>query len=218
MEKTNYCTIDNETFGGCCAPKGAYHIGGLIHDSTGAILGGFNYLIAENYNQINTDEYAKTNFHLYETMRKNGTLTMIDTEEHAIEMIEALLQFYNVKYIMAYNSGFDFTKTQCAKLIENREFIDIWLMALQTIIQYKGYSKFCHENNLRSKSKRTCSTTAEAVYAFLTGNPNYNEEHTAFEDSKIEYEIFLACRRTHKKYTRNTHCMDIKPFNLFPKW
>lgn len=218
MEKIYYSTLDNETFGGAASPKGSYHLGGIIHDGKGKIVCGFNYLIAENYEQINKDEYAKENFERYEEMRANGSATMIDTEEHAVEMVEQLFKFYNVKYVMAYNSAFDLIKTKCAKLIEKREFIDLWLMALETIVQYKSYAKFCHDNNFQSRNKRSCATTAEAVYAFLTNNPKYNEEHTAFEDSKIELFIFMACRRTHKKYTRNIHCMDAKPFALFPRW
>ena len=38
--------------------------------------------------------------------------------------------------------------------------------------------------------------TAEAVYAYITGNPEYSEEHTALEDSKIEAAIlFEAWKR-----------------------
>ena len=33
---------------------------------------------------------------------------------------------------------------------------------------------------------------AETLYAFLTNDPTYVEEHTALEDSKIELEILLA--------------------------
>ena len=36
-------------------------------------------------------------------------------------------------------------------------------------------------------------TTAESFYSFLTNNADYNEEHTALEDSLIELEILKAC-------------------------
>ena len=216
--KNIYCTLDTETFGGAANPKGIYHVAGFIHDRNGEVIAPFNYLIAEHYDEIEKDNYAKKNFHLYLDMVANGNITVIDTEEMAIHAIDALCNYYNVKYMMAYNSVFDFTKTACRELIENREFIDIYLMALQSITHLKKYAKFCYENGFRSSSKKSVATTAETVYAFLTNNVGYREEHTALEDSKIEMQIFLACLKTHKKFTKNCHAWDCKENKCFPKW
>lgn len=216
--KNIYCTLDTETFGGASNPKGIYHVAGFIHDRNGVVIAPFNYLIAEYFDEINKDEYAKKNFHRYVEMIANGSITVIDTETHAIEMIDALCNLYSVKYMMAYNSAFDFGKTSCAKLIENREFIDIYLMTLQTITHIKKYAKFCYENNFKSASGKSVSTTAETVFAYLTSNVNYKEEHTALEDSKIEMQIFLACLATHKKFSKNVHQWDCKKGKSFPKW
>jgi hypothetical protein len=59
------------------------------------------------------------------------------------------------------------------------------------------------------------------VYAFITGNPEFIEEHTALADAMIEMQIFIRCLRTHKKFTKNVHCWDAKgkEYNkCFPKW
>lgn len=218
MKKNIYCTLDTETFGGAVNPKGIYHLGGIIHDREGNILATFNYLIEEHYEEIEKDSYAKKNFHKYLNMIANGIITGIATEEEAVKAVDNLCNFYNVRYMMAFNSGFDFSKTICRQLIEEREFIDIWLMAVQTLTTIKKYSKFCHEHGFKSRSGRTISTTAESFYSYLTGNESYTEEHTAFEDSKIEMEIFLACNRTHKKYTKNQHCFNCEENKYFPKW
>lgn len=218
MTKNIYCTLDTETFGGASNPKGIYHVAGLIHDRDGVIIAPFNYLIAEHYDEIEKDSYAKKNFYRYLEMVENGEITVVDTEETAINAIDALCDYYNVKYMMAYNSAFDFTKTMCCKLIENREFIDIYLMTLQTITGLKKYAKFCRENGFRSSSGKSVATTAESVFAFLTNNVEYKEEHTALEDSKIEMQIFLACLKTHKKYTKNCHAWDCKENKYYPKW
>ena len=216
--KNIYCTLDTETFGGASKPKGIYHIGGFIHDRQGNVLAGFNYVIAEHYEEIQKDSYAKKNFALYEKMVADGVATMIDSEEHAIAMVDALCNFYAVRYMMAFNSGFDYCKTACRDLLEGREFIDIWLMALQTLAIRKKYVEFCRENDLRSRSGKTVSTSAEAMYAYITGNAEYIEEHTALEDAKIEMEIFLACVRSHKAYTKNVHCFDYADsYLLFPR-
>lgn len=212
-----YCTLDTETVGGAANPKGFYHLGGLIHDRKGKVYGCFNYLIADMLNKIQFDNYAKPNMARYEAMLANGNATLIDTEDHAIEMVEALLTYFKVNHIMAYNSSYDFCKTKCANLLAGRTFIDLWLMALQTICQQKRYSKFCADYGLFTK-RGVCRTTAEAVYAFLTDTPAFQEEHTALEDSKIEKYIFEQCVKTHKKYTKNCHCWNMPKGSVkFPK-
>ena len=216
--KNIYCTLDTETFGGASIPDGIYHIAGFIHDREGKILAPFNYLIAEHFDKINADEYAKKNFGRYLQMVADGVVTMVDTEEHAIQMIDALCSCYGVRYMMAYNSVFDFDRTAARALIKNREFIDIYLMALQTITHLKKYRQFCLTNGFQSRSGKSCATSAESIYAFLTNNASYQEEHTALEDSKIEMQIFLACLRTHKKYTKNAHQYNCKENKCFPKW
>lgn len=218
MTKNMYCTLDTETFGGVSNPKGIYHLAGIIHDRQGNIFATFNYLIAEYYEEIEKDDYAKKNFTKYLDMIHNGIVTMISTEKDAISMVNALCDCYNVRYMMAYNTGFDFVKTACKDLIIDREFIDIYLMALQTITHIKKYAKFCNDNGFRSRSGKSVATSAESVYAYLTNNILYTEEHTAFEDSKIEMQIFLACLATHKKFTKNVHQYDCKYGKCFPKW
>lgn len=221
--KNIYCTLDTETLGGASSKKDEivpiYHLGGIIHDRMGNVIASFNYLIMENFENIRNSYYGKGKVNEYLNMIDNGIATAVSTEVEAIEAVNNLLNFYNVKYLMAFNSGFDFGKTNCKTLIEEREFIDIWLMTIQTLTHRKKYATFCRENGFKSGSKRSVSTTAETVYAFLTDNAEYKEEHTAFEDSKIEMEIFLACQKQHMKYTKNKHCWDCKEENkYFPSW
>ena len=85
-----YCTLDTETVGGATKPKGIYHLGGIIHNRKGEVVGCFNYLVKEWLDEIAFDEYAKKNIGLYLAMLAEGTATLIDTEDHAIEMVNAL--------------------------------------------------------------------------------------------------------------------------------
>lgn len=208
LNKHYYLTLDTETVGGINKPKGFYHIGGIIHDRTGKIKTCFNFIVDEMYAEIENDDYAKKNFHLYQEMRDSGTAVVIPTQEEAIRIINSLLDYYNVKYVMAFNTGFDYCKTKCRELLEGREFIDIFLMACQIYAKRKSYIDFCRNNNYLSKSKKSIATSAESFYAFLTNNSNYQEEHTALEDSKIEMAIFLACLKAHKAFTKNQHYFD----------
>ena len=212
-----YCTLDTETVGGASKPTGFYHLGGIIHDRQGNVLGCFNYLVAEMFDLIKDDDYAKKNFDLYLEMVEQGTATMIDTQENAVAMVNALCNYYEVTTMTAFNSGFDYCKTMCELLLNGREFIDLWLMALECICQKTSYKKFCEESG-RYNNKGNCRTNAESVYAYLIGEPTYCEEHTALEDSKIELQIFNACIKSHKKFTQNTHWFDSpNKFALIPK-
>lgn len=217
MRKTIYCTLDTETVGGASNPTGMYNLGCVIHDKDGNIFATTSMLVMEHYDKIRNDDYAKKNFSIYEERLCRGEMTAIASEAQAVEVVRSLCKMYNVKYVMAYNSSFDFTKTVCRELLVDFEFIDIYLMALQTITHLKKYAKFCRENELYSRSGKTCSTSAESVYAFITDNANYTEEHTALSDAMIEMEIFKRCYAMHKKYTKNCHQYECKKGKCFPR-
>jgi hypothetical protein len=217
--KTIYATLDTETVGGIDTPKGFYNVGVIIHDKDGNIFATTSLLVMEYYDEIRNDDYAKKNFPLYAERLAKGEISAVATEVEALSIVRNLLHRYNVKYVMAYNSAFDFTKTICRNLLDEFEFIDLWLMALQTITHQKGYAKFCRENGYKSKGGKTCATSAESVYAFITKNGEYEEEHTALNDALIEMAIFVRCLKLHKHFTKNCHCWDCVERNkMFPKW
>lgn len=203
-----YCTLDTETVGGCTAPAGFYHIGGFIHNRSGNVVASFNLVVAEMFERIRYDDYAKKNWERYNQFVTEGVATMVDTEDAAIALISNLCDFYNVTTMTAFNSGFDFGKTKAAALIQNREFIDLYLAAMQTIGAKASYIKFCRENGLLSRSGKNIAGTAESFNAYLTNNPEYSEEHTALEDARIEKGIFDAIIQSHRKFTQNCTFYD----------
>ena len=91
-------------------------------------------------------------------------------------------------------------------------------MALQTITHQKGFDKFCHENNFIARSGRSCATGVEAVYAYITRNPDFEEEHTALSDALNEMAIFVKCYSLHKRFTKNCHQWNCHENKMFPKW
>lgn len=221
MNKTIYCTLDTETVGGASHPTGMYNLGAVIHDSKGEVIATTSLLVMEHYDEIRNDDYAKRNFEIYAERLNSGIISAVATEEEAIAVVRNLCRMYDVKYVMAYNSAFDFTKTVCRELLDEFEFIDLYLMALQTITHQRGYERFCHEHDFISKSGKTCATTAESVFAYITRNPDYIEEHTALSDALIEMAIFVKCYSLHKRFTKNCHQWDCKgetANKCFPKW
>ena len=219
MNKNIYCTLDTETVGGACFGTGMYNLGIVIHDKDGNIYATTSLLVMEYFDLIRNDDYAKKNFHIYEERLRRGEMSAVATEAEAISIVRNLCRFYNVKYLMAYNSAFDFCKTCCADLLDEFEFIDLYLMALQTITHQKRFSKFCHEHDFRSNSGKSCGTSAEAVYAYISDTPDFIEEHTALADALIEMAIFVKCYSLHKKFTKNCHQCDASwATKCFPKW
>lgn len=216
--KNIYCTLDTETVGGASNPTGMYNVGVVIHDKAGNIFATTSLLVMEHYDEIAKDDYAKQNFNKYAEYLRNGGISAVATEAEAYTIVENLCKFYGVKYVMAYNSAFDFCKTCFSSLLDTFEFIDIYLMALQTITHKAGYAKFCRANEMWSKSGKTCATSVESVYSYLHNDPTFKEEHTALSDAMQEMEIFLACDKMHKKYTKNCHAWDCKDGSkCFPK-
>ena len=107
--------------------------------------------------------------------------------------------------MVAHNGNFD--KTAIARLceefgVENPfDYIDLLdTMEISKIITYsKDYVNFCIDNKDKLNSlKESCfitnsgrvRTTAQAIYCYITNNPDFQEEHTGLEDIDIEIEIF----------------------------
>lgn len=110
---------------------------------------------------------------------------------------------YNVKEIWAYNCTFD--KNAMIRLFADDLFdelnvvwLDIWSAIIMTKCLTEKYVNFCKENNFLT-DKGNCKTSAEIVYAYLTNDVNFKEEHTGKSDCKIEYKILLTAKNTKKK-------------------
>ena len=70
-------------------------------------------------------------------------------------------------------------------------------MAQDTICKQVGYKEWCYENGYLTKNGRV-RATAEILYRYISGEENFNEEHTGLADVLIEKEIFTHCMRQHK--------------------
>lgn len=117
---------------------------------------------------------------------------------------------YKVKEVWAFNAGFDRDATNATtKALSNGfktwftpygvEWKCIQRAAAMTLCNSKNYFKFAYSNGFVS-SKGNVQTTAEAVYAYLTNTPDYKEEHTALEDTRIESAILRAVKRRHQAF------------------
>ena len=99
----------------------------------------------------------------------------------------------------AYNCGFDekVFEFNCEwfKTINPLDTIkvhDIRGYVMEKIAKTDEYKAFCEGYELFTESGNY-STTAEAVYRYVSGNTEFIEEHTALADSVIECEILTHC-------------------------
>lgn len=77
---------------------------------------------------------------------------------------------------------------------------DLWRLACEHLLNCEWYKEKCAANGWWTNSGKYYKSSAETSYAFISGNPNFVEDHTAYEDAKIEMEIFREiCRRTRNK-------------------
>lgn len=117
---------------------------------------------------------------------------------------------YGVKQIYAHNAIFDWKScTLSQRYLTSSKYryffpygvdiCDTLRMARQILGKDEKYTTFCYENDYLTKNLRI-RYTAEIIYRFLSGNLEFEEEHTGLEDVMIEKEILLHCLRENPEF------------------
>jgi hypothetical protein len=88
-------------------------------------------------------------------------------------------------------------------------------MSRDVILKMPTYKKFCESNNLLTATGRL-SASAENLYKFISQNADFVESHTGLEDVEIEAQIFLYCRKQHKKMRKNLYENQREPISNTP--
>ena len=116
---------------------------------------------------------------------------------------------YGIKEVVAHNARFDYRSTSLTQRwltkSKYRYFlpygIEVWdtlKMARDVIGKMPTYKKWCEVNNCLCKNGSP-RFTAEILYRFISGQEEFDEEHTGLSDVLIEKEILAYCYRQHKK-------------------
>lgn len=199
MKILKYLIIDTETLG--VDNQLIYNIGYLIYDTeTRAVKVARDYVITEIYDNDNLMQsaYYYNKKPIYEMRIANGTCKKIKWS-YALRVLARDIKKHNVDKLYAFNSRFDMSsiKTTCSRYHTKNPtdiIYDIWKGQANPIItKQPSYIEFCETNGFMTKHKTPRPReNAETLYAYLTNNPSYVEEHTALEDSKIELQILLA--------------------------
>lgn len=207
--RTYYLTIDTETANGFDDPI-VYDIGGCIHDKHGNVYETFSFVVYETFygmqDLMKTAYYAKK-IPMYKEQIARGE-RIVKRYSSIKWYIRDLCKKYNVKAIIAHNMRFDYrATTRTERYLTKSKYrfflpygVPIWdtmKMARDTICKQWTYKEWCYNHGYLTKNGRV-RVTAEILYRYISGDNNFQEEHTGLADVLIEKEIFTKCMAQHK--------------------
>ena len=198
-EKMNIVTFDTETIS--TTKPFVYNIGYVISDEDGNAIISHDFIVSETWNNkmlFNTAYYAdKQNIYI---SRMKGKQVVKRKWLDIITLMAQEFETYNVQHGYACNSDFDervfafnadWFKT--FNPFENVKVHDIRGYAHKAFCRSDDYADFCEKFGLFTDSGNY-SSTAETLFKYVTGETDFEEEHTALADSVIELDVLLACR------------------------
>ena len=207
--KSYFLTIDTETTNGFDDPI-VYDIGGCIHTKDGEVMETFSFVIYEVFcgmKDLMQSAYYAEKIPKYKEEIAKGERKIVRYST-AKKYIRQLCEKYNVKAIVAHNMRFDYrSTTRTQRYLTKSKYryflpygIELWdtlKMANDTICKQKTYKEWAKANGYVTKNGRV-QATAEVLYKYISGDNNFQEEHTGLADVLIEKEIFTNCFRQHK--------------------
>lgn len=142
--------------------------------------------------------YYKEKRQKYVDMMRKRHATM-DKWGYIMRKLKQDIVKYNVTEIYAYNSDFDDKVIayncdwfKCNNPLETVQVHDIWGYASEFVTNTNEYKEFCELNNLFTDTGNY-KGSAEAVYQFITNDPEFIEEHMGLFDAEIEADILIFC-------------------------
>lgn len=214
MKKNFYLVLDVETANSTDDAL-VYDLGGAVCDKHGNIFDSFSFVVSDIFDQeaelMQSAYYAQKLPKYHEGLRA-GAFNRVSFNT-ARRHVADLIKLYSIEQVFAYNANFDLNalnKTQ-RWLTKSKyryflpygiQFNCIWHMACQTICSQKTYRKWAIENGLVSP-KGNLKTSAETVYAYISNQDEFEEDHTGLQDVLIEVAILAHVFRQKKKVDRS---------------
>lgn len=177
-----------------------YNIGYIIADDTATkILQRREYVVEQVWHNtmlFSTAYYAEKRPLYVDAMRRHEVI-MTKFGYICQQMIRDF-KAYEVNRAFAYNAPFDekvFNFNcdwfKCVNPFDNIPISDIRGYVHHFIID-EVYKNWCEENHYFTDSGNY-STTAETLFRYISGDNEFNEAHTALDDSTIECQILATC-------------------------
>ena len=204
--------LDVETAGSIGRPL-VYDLGFAICDKTGFIYEKRSFVISEIFDDVKlmSTAYYASKLPIYYKGLETGEFTKVTFAEARAEFLQ-LMETYNVNTICAYNLMFDMRalknttenlygkgKRFLTSEYKDVDLLCIWSYACEVLYTQKTFSKVAVEQGWLTE-KGNMQTSAEIGWRYITGDYGFSEQHTGFEDVKIECQILAKCISQNKKH------------------
>lgn len=201
-----YIILDTETTNDIECPI-VYDFGFSVIDESGKAYASYSFVNADVFcdDELMATAYFADKIPQYWDDIKSGKRVL--KSFRSIERIfRRVCRDWDVDTFVAHNARFDYLALQTTKryITTSKErfffpygakFVDTLKLSREVFGQNETYRNFCVSNNYVTKFGQN-RYTAEIIYRFLTGNNNFEEEHTGLADCMIEKEIFRHCLET----------------------
>lgn len=205
MTEKLFLVFDTETANSLEDPF-VYDIGWAVVDADGNVYEQASYVNADVFldKELMTSAYYAKKLPRYWEQIKSGERKLTSMWK-INQAFHKCIKDWNIKIICAHNARFDYRSTNATRryytsskyrffLPYGLEVWDTLKMARQAFKEDEEYATFCCENGYLTK--RGCKRyTAEILYRFISGDNEFEEEHTGLADVMIEKEILCECLR-----------------------
>ena len=195
-----------------------YDIGFTIADKKGNVYAKRSFAIKEvfDWTDLMNTAYYKNKLPIYYDRIAKGQMEKISIWD-ARKRIHKAMEYFNIKEVYAYNANFDYTTLNntvrylsgsgCRWFFPyGTQICDIWHIACQVL----GVQKTFQWENIRNDNGNLL-TNAERMFAYMSSNEEFEEEHTGLADALIETQILARCLKSHKSISKkiNRACWRI---------
>ena len=191
------CMFDTETTG--LNKPFCYNVGYVIKSEQGDTLVEREFVVEQIWHNLPLFEsaYYANKRQLY-VLAMRSRLVKMDKWGYICAQMRRDFKNFEVACAYAFNSPFDENVFEfncdwfkCLNPFDEVPIYDI-RGAVHRFIVNDEYKRFCEENE-RFTESGNYSTTAETVYQFVSGIDDFEEEHTALADARIESDILFHC-------------------------
>lgn len=201
-----YIILDTETTNDIDCPF-VYDFGFSVIDENGKAYASYSFVNADIFcdDELMATAYFADKIPQYWEDIKSGKRVL--KSFRSIERIfRRVCRDWSIDTFVAHNAKFDYLALQTTKRYittskkrfffpYGSKFVDTLKLSREVFGQNETYRNFCVSNNYVTKFGQN-RYTAEIIYRFLTGDNNFEEEHTGLADCMIEKEIFRHCLET----------------------
>ena len=208
--RKNYIVVlDTETANDLDNPL-VYDIGWAIVDKYGNVYRQRSFINREIFflekDLMNSSYYAEK-LPIYYKRIANGEAKVANWLTIKKILWEDMAEF-ETNIVSAHNARFDYKATATTQrwltksayryfFPKGTEVWDTLKMARDVIGKMPTYRKWCEVNDYICRNGQL-KMTAEVLYRFISGNEDFDEEHTGLADVLIEKDILAYCYRQHK--------------------